>query len=172
MRDDDCDGSIDCADPDCNGVFPCPPARKDPTLIKFGDAGLDLLRGHARLDMTPVDITALRGVGVVLSDPLGALYSGQLATGALTNLGGTFVYRNSDARTRGGIYSLKIRPNGTGYKFSFASYADLSAATDANMRLQFYVGTDAGAAPDGRIFITTAAPWKRTPSGWRAPRDH
>jgi hypothetical protein len=40
------------------------------------------------------------------------------------------------------------------------------------MRLQFYLGEDANAAQDGRIFITLEAPWKQTPNGWRAPKDH
>jgi hypothetical protein len=32
------------------------------------------------------------------------------------------------------------------------------------MRVQFYVGD--------RVFITIDSPWKRTPSGWKAPKDH
>jgi hypothetical protein len=30
--------------------------------------------------------------------------------------------------------------------------------------IQFYIGDD--------VFITRAAPWTQTPSGWRAPKDH
>jgi hypothetical protein len=176
MQDNDCDNLTDCADPDCAIIFPCPTARKDPTLIKFGrGGGLDLLRGHATLDMTPVDIAAMR-VGVLLSNSNGTIYSDGLAAGALTPgpSGTIFRFRDADARTNGGIYSLKIKQHrdGSGYTFSFASYADLSAATDKYMRLQFYIGDDPDAASDGRIFITIDVPWTQTPNGWRAPKDH
>ena len=85
-----------------------------------------------------------------------------------------FRFRNLDARTSGGLYSVKIKRNkdGVSYSFSFGAYGDLSAATDPDMRLQFYIGTDGNAAQDGRIFITLNTPWKRTPHGWRAPKDH
>jgi hypothetical protein len=180
MMDNDCDLLIDCADPDCSSVFPCPTAKKDPTVIRFGREGaLDLIKGHAKLEMAPVDIKAM-AVGVLLSNPNvlpnGTIYAGSLAAGALTPSpsGRIFRFRNPDARTGGGIYSLKIKQarDGSFYTFGFTSYADLSAATDANMRLQFYIGDDANAARDGRIFITIATPWTQTPTGWRAPKDH
>jgi len=175
MIDNNCNGLIDCADPSCSSIFPCLRASKDPTIIRFGPAGsLDLIRGHAKLETTPVDISAM-SVGVLLSNLHGAIYSGSLPAGALTasSSGTIFRFLNSSARTGGGIYSLKIKQNGnTSYTFSFASYGDLSAATDPNMRLQFYIGEDANAARDGRIFITRDQPWMRTPSGWRAPKDH
>ena len=50
MVDDDCDNLIDCLDPDC--PQPCPPAKKDPTDIRFGP-GLDRLRSKAVLEMAP-----------------------------------------------------------------------------------------------------------------------
>jgi hypothetical protein len=176
MVDDDCDLLIDCADPDCFNVFPCPTAKKDPTLIRFGrEDSLDLLKGHAKLEMAPVDIMAMT-VGVLLSNLNGAIYSRELAAGALTPgpTGTLFRYRNSDARSAGGFSKLKIKQNrdGVSYTFSFVAYGNLSAATDPNMRLQFYIGDDPDAARDGRIFITLPAPWTRTPHGWRAPKDH
>jgi hypothetical protein len=176
MVDNDGDGLVDCADPDCALVFPCLVASKDPTIIQFGGAGrLDSIRGHAKLEMAPVDITAMP-VSVLLSNPTGRIYADGLPAGALTASpsGTTFLFRNSDARTNGGMYSLKIKKNrdNSTYTFGFTSYGVLSAATDPNMRLQFYIGDDANAARDGRIFITLDQAWTRTPRGWRAPKDH
>jgi hypothetical protein len=173
--DDDCDQLIDCADPDCTGIFPCPPAKKDPTLIRFGRPGSpDRLGGHAKLEMAPVDLKAMP-VRVLLTNPSGAIYSGGLPAGALTgNSKGTiFRFQNAGARTSGGISSVKIKKNNDGtYTFSFTTYANLSAATDAHMRLQFYIGDDPNAARDGRVFITLNMPWTATAHGWRAPKDH
>jgi len=170
MVDDDCDGKTDCMDPDCDGVPPCPPAPNDPTLIRFGRSGLDLIKGHASLPMSPVDVTASM-VGVLLANQAETIYSASLPAGALTAgpSGTIFRYRNPDARLAGGLYSVKIkqRRDGSAYTFSFTGYGDLSAATDPNMRLQFYVG-ESGDRP----FITINKPWTQTPTGWRAPKDH
>jgi hypothetical protein len=175
MVDDDCDGLIDCFDPDCTGVFPCPRARNNPALIRFGRSGrLDQVSGHAVLDMAPVNLTTM-AVAVLLSNRNGSIYSGELPAGALSPRanGRLFQFRNRDARAEGGIYRVMIRKNqGNSYTFNFTSYGDLSAATDPNMRLQFYIGNDEDAAREGRVFITIDAPWRQTPFGWNAPRDH
>jgi len=164
MIDNDCDGEIDCDDPECQ---PCPPASKDPTVIQFGRTGLDLFRGHVVVQMTPVDIASMQ-IGLLLTNPSDVIYRGVVPAGSLTARGTTFRYSNPDARSAGGIYTLKIAQyrNGSAYRVNFTVYGDLSAATDPAMRLQVYIGD----AP--RPFITSDIPWTRTPSGWRAPRDH
>jgi hypothetical protein len=166
MEDDDCDLLVDCDDPDCNEIEPCPPAKKDPTDIRFGP-GLDRLRSKAVLEMVPVDLSTVR-VGILLSNATTVLYRVEIPGSLLTSRGNgsIFSYRNLAARTEGGLYSLKLRKQrgDRGYAFSTTSYADLSAATDSHMRVQFYVG-DA-------VFITIDTPWKQTPNGWRAPKDH
>jgi hypothetical protein len=164
MIDNDCDNRVDCADPDCNGVPPCPIARKDPTDIRF-EPGLDRLRSQATLDMLPVDIGSAT-VGILLSNSQGVLYEVALPGSALTatSSGKIFRYRHAAARTSGGLYSMKIKQQkGGGYVFSTISYADLTDATP-DMRVQFYVGD--------MVFITTDVPWKQIPLGWRAPKDH
>ena len=166
MLDDDCDLLVDCADPDCNGIPPCPIARKDPTDIRFG-ANLDRLRSKAVLGMIPVDLSTAT-VGILLSNPNEVLYQVTLPGSALTaTSGGNLLgFRNAAARTTGGLYSLKIKKHkdGSGYSFSTVSYADLSGATDPRMRVQFYIGK--------AVFITIDTPWNQIPSGWRAPKDH
>ena len=176
MIDNDCDGLADCQDPECAGLFTCPPARKDPTSIVFGRNGkLDRLKGHAKLTMAATDIEALP-VGILLGDLNGVIYRDALPAGALdASPKGTFYkFRNSAARSTGGMYDLKIKYNGESYTFGFTSYGHglEQRATDSHMRLQFYVGTDANAAADGRVFITIDTPWSKTPNGWRAPKDH
>jgi len=118
-------------------------------------------------------------VGILLSNPNGVLYQVEIPGSLLTpdcEIGKVFRYRNLAARTdpNGGLYSLKIKKQrgGTGYSFSTISYANLSA-TDGppgppqnleKMRVQFYVGD--------LVFITIESPWKRSTTGWKAPKDH
>jgi hypothetical protein len=183
MLDDDCDTLIDCLDPECFPVDPCPPAKKDPTDIRFED-GMDRVRSKAVLQeidspgLMAIDLCAV-DVGILISNPSGKVYSVKIPGSSLTpscSSGKTFRYRNKAARTdpNGGLYSLKIKRQSrdAGYAFSTISYADMSA-TDGpvgppqnleQMRVQFYVGD--------RVFITIDTPWKRTPAGWRAPKDH
>jgi len=164
MLDNDCDLLVDCADPDCNGIPPCPTAKKDPTDIRYG-SGLDRLRSKAVLEMTPVDLSTVT-VGILLSNPNEVLYQVALPGSILTGTGSILRFRNAAARASGGLYSIKIKKHkdGSGYSFSTVSYADLSAATDPRMRVQFYVGDN--------VFITIDTPWKQIPTGWRAPKDH
>lgn len=121
--------------------------------------------------MPPIDLTT-KMIAVLVTNPSGALYRAVLDPGALTPLsnGTIFWFRDLAARTGEGnphgIYSVKLRQHrhNSGYTIRVEAYADLKAATDPRMRIQFYVG-DA-------VFITTDAPWTRLPRGWRAPKDH
>jgi hypothetical protein len=168
--DNDCDGLIDCLDPD-DCPPPCPPASNDPTQIKFSrTGGLDLIRGHATIEPGLTDFMAV-SVGILLSKTEagggGNIYGFTLDAGQLTTTTGkTFRYRNADARANGGVYSVKIKTRRVGYSFSFASYADLSGADTEWMRLQFYVGGET------KPFVTADLPWTQTANGWRAPKDH
>ena len=117
--------------------------------------------------MLPVDVSTV-DVGFLLTNPNQVLYQFEIPGSALTASpnGKIFRYRNLDARNTGGVYELKIKKqrSGSGYSVSTISYADLSAATDPRMRVQFYMGDV--------VFLSLDAPWKQLPSGWRAPKDH
>jgi hypothetical protein len=176
MIDDDCDNLVDCLDPDCppNGM-PCPIAKKDPTDIRFAP-GMDRLRSKAVLeppDGAPVDLSSVN-VGILLTNPNGTLYRVEIPGSLLTPPDGNVRrFRNLAARTdpNGGLYEMKVKRQrgGNGYSVSTISYADLSGATDPQMRVQFYLGD--------QVFITIDTPWKligspQKPIGWRAPKDH
>lgn len=173
MQDDDCDTLIDCADSDCAADPICQPARKDPTTITFGkQPGLDRFRSHATLDVGPLDIPGI-WVGVLLTNPAGVLYEAVLPPGALSPRGNgtTYQFRDPAARTgegnAAGIYTIKLKQHKDqrGYTIKAEAYADLSAATDPMMLIQFYLGGE-------HVFITKAAPWTPMRGGWRAPKDH
>jgi hypothetical protein len=168
MIDDDCDGLIDCLDvmgpdPDC---LPCPPFKKDPTDIRYLP-GLDRLRSKGVLETIPVDLSKV-DVGLLLTNPSQVLYQFEMPGSALTASanGRIFRFRNLAARTTGGVYEIKIKAqkDGSAYSVSTISYADLSAAMDPRMRIQFYLGKV--------VFLSIDTPWKQLPTGWRAPKDH
>ena len=53
-----------------------------------------------------------------------------------------FTYKNPDALTKGGVYKAQIRITryGISYGYKVEAYGDMSAATDPQMALQFYIG--------------------------------
>jgi parallel beta helix pectate lyase-like protein len=170
MQDNDCDGKVDCADPDCNGISPCPRIRKDPSQVRFGPpGGLDVFQSHGKVDMPQVDLSKLT-VGWLLSKSTGVIYRGRLNPGDLvaSPRGTSFRFTDRAARSgagsRNGIYFAKIKKvKDTGFAYSMRAYGDFSAATDAAMSIQFYAGE--------RVFITSDT-WTQIPTGWRAPKDH
>jgi hypothetical protein len=165
MIDDDCDGLVDCDDV-LSCPQPCPNIHKDPSTIRFGQNGaLDIFKSHGRVDPEgSVDMTT-SSVGWVLSNARGVIWSGMLSpSDFVSNATGTsFRYKNIDAKTTRGIYKAKIRISrgGTSYGFKVQAYGDLSAATDANMSIQFYLGT----TPKAYVH---SEPWTRTKTGWKA----
>jgi len=173
MLDDDCDRLIDCTDPDCVGVSPCPSIKKDPTMILFGvSGGRDMLRSNGKLPMSTSIDFGQQQVGWLLSNGRGEIYRATLEAGDLVPLanGKMFKFVDPSARSsagmRGGITVAKIKllRDGSGYSYSMTAYSDLSAATDAAMALQVYVG-------ERRPFIMSDV-WTQIPRGWRAPKDH
>lgn len=172
MLDDDCDGLIDCDDTaDCPP--PCPSIKKDPSTIKFGPpgAGLDAFKSHGRVEPTEsVDVTA-NVVGWVVSNARGAVYRGVLQPSDWTvNTRGTvFRYVDKEARLgagrgkRDGIAKAKLRitRGGTSYGYKVLAYGDLSAATDPDMTIQFYLGNPSKT-------YSHSEPWKHTKAGWKA----
>jgi hypothetical protein len=169
--DNDCDRLIDCADPDCAEVVPCKPIRRDPARISFGPpgAGLDIFRSHGRIVPSRVYDLRADAVGWLVSNARGAVYRGLLQPGDLVpdESGSRFFFTDADARagtpSRGGLYKVKLLIGSRGNLYYWVkAYGDLSAATDGNLALQFYVGSQA--------FIVQGE-WRRTPRGWMMQRS-
>jgi hypothetical protein len=164
MVDDDCDGLVDCDDvADC--PLPCPPILKDPSTIRFGkNGGLDRFDSHGRVEPeNPVDM-GNSDVGWVLSNNRGVIWSGTLSPSQFrsTASGNTFRYTNPAARTQGGIFRalIRITRQGTSYGYKVRAYGDMSAATDADMSIQFYLGNPPEAYIHSELWTRNAAGWK------------
>ncbi|HJQ85191.1 MAG TPA: hypothetical protein VKA21_13995 [Candidatus Binatia bacterium] len=171
MVDNDCDGPIDCQDPDCAGIAPCPRIRKDPTIIRFGHPGTgrDVMTSHGKIALPFVDMTAV-DVSWLVSNRRGEIFRATVPAGAFRPGAGFRTYRYRDGGVRAGdrhagIYSARLRRlrDGSGYSYNVQAYGDLSRATDADMTIQIYVGD--------QVFIMSAT-WLPMPGGWRAPKDH
>jgi hypothetical protein len=168
MVDEDCDLLFDCDDPDCAGIAPCPPIKKDPTKIIF-DAygGLDRMTSHGRVEPgTTIDVSTVE-VGWMISKAGKPIYRGALIPGDFRANPKHTVFRFTDREARQGrgrrfgIYRAKIRitRKGTSYGYRIDAFGDFSGADTANMSIQFYIGD--------QIFIHDK-PWRRTSYGWRA----
>jgi hypothetical protein len=166
MADDDCDGVIDCDDPDCAGIDTCPPIKRDPARIIFGAPGeLDLFTSHGRVEPTESIDPGSVEVGWMVSNARGHVYRGALISGDFNanRKRTTFRYKDRGARhgnsRRFGIYRAKIRitRGGTSYGYKIKAYGDLSAATDPDMVIQFYIGD--------QVWIHDK-PWIPRSNGW------
>ena len=167
MLDDDCDGLIDCMDPDCP---PCPPIRREPSGIQFDATGrgLDRFKSHGRVRLrVPLDdVTDVR-VAWLLTNASGIIYQASLLPGDLTprHAGSYYFFKDPGAHLGQGIRDglarvLILVGNDGNLRYKVEGFGDMSTATDPEMTLQFYVGDE--------VFVFPAT-WRRTPSGWIAP---
>jgi cysteine-rich repeat protein len=167
LMDEDCDGLVDCDDPDCTDTTPCGPIKKDPSTIKFDAIGdLDLFKSHGRVEPGgPVDVDG-GPIGWAVTNAQGTIFRGTLHGIELTTNAkrSVFRFRDRNARTggtRSGIEKAKVRVtrSGTSYGYKVKAYGDFSGAVDPNMSIQFEIG--------GKTYVHSEA-WKRTSSGWKA----
>src|SRR5581483_4048560 len=139
MLDDDCDGLIDCDDPDCRpgvcldgadaggacgtvqsqevcnfggGTCSCPHIFQDPTKIKFGKTGqLDMLTSHGRVVIPGDTDVAGSPLAWLLTNRDGEIYRATLPAGSVAVLanGNFFKYQNKAAKTAGGVYKMTLK---------------------------------------------------------------
>lgn len=147
------------------GVCHCPSIRKDPTKIKFGKpGGLDVFTSHGRVVIEGTIDVGGSELGWLISNSRGSVFLAALPPGTLqADLSKTdFRYLNKAAKTTGGIRKAQIRVSRgrTSYGYRVEAYGDMSKATDAQMSIQFYIGSQSTPA----IHKET---WTRTKWGWK-----
>jgi hypothetical protein len=177
--DDDGDGLVDCADPDCPvnvqvcgfdcRLAACQDIKKDPAVIRFnGRGGPDMFWIHGHFLADPdIDFTRDR-FAVMLSNEKGMIYQGMLVPGEMRRkIGGKgrYVFRDSEARAgRGaadgiGRVGMRLRAHGVEMYvyFRLRAYGDFSAADVPVMTTQIAAGDHTG---------TLTAEWKKKSYGW------
>jgi hypothetical protein len=134
--------------------------------------GLDQFTSHGKVNAPQSVDVANQEVGFVLSNRGGVIYRGVLLPGDLSSRSNTMYFRYKDPAARlghgqrDGIYSAKIQVGFRGtISYHVKSYANLSAATDADMSIHFYIGTGSQLHAWG-----TSGTWRRTSHGWVAGR--
>jgi hypothetical protein len=143
---------------------------KDPSKIRLSSTHLDQFKAHGVLvPMAGTSTDFSTGeVSIALTlpatTPPDRAYAGRLvfetslpsgAVGARTN--GGFKYKNRDAKTTGGIYSLTATPTNDGtFKLTILSYGDLSAA-EADMITHITVSG---------VQWSVHGLWRQTKTGW------
>ncbi len=191
--DDDGDGLIDCADPDCEmGVASCDVdcvlrnscvvLSRDPAVISFptgGDRSVDRSAdGPGRFafhgKMIPMsDVDPLRdGFVVTLINAEGEIFRAEVKPADIeARSTKRYAYRARDkeaVQRDGGIARLSIRVRTesgvVGYGIRVEAYGDFSRATLPEMTTQAYLGDDVG-------FVT--ATWSGEVGHWKlAPKDY
>ncbi len=181
--DNDGDGLVDCADPDCTGgsqidpspscgatcveVPACKPILDDPAIIRIHpDPRRSLFKFHGRVLAAPEDFDPMeQGFGLVVSNEDGVIFRAELLPGDFTcrKLRCKFKDRlaRSGAGRRDGIYTLRTRfkqlDGEWTYTFTVKVFTDLSRATTPRMTTQVY-------GVDGVGFLTSD--WRAKGEGW------
>lgn len=182
FKDDDGDGRVDCADPDCSAeAKPCgtdcqfgPVCRgieDDPAVIVFAKPGkLGFFRIHGRIPLGTPDFVPLEeSFTLAITNDSTTVYIQELPPGNLEPQSAAqnnrFGFKNRFARDNGGFEKVSVRVrdySGITYLvFKVRAYGDFSAATEALMTTVFVMGDDIG---------TLRARWTQTNKGWRLRR--
>lgn len=169
--DNDDDALIDCDDPDCGCLQITPVCNHAcPGRIAFRPKkpGHDLFGFQASFVPTQSIDPSTSVVGVTITNANGIIWSATLLPGDLIRHGDKYLFRDKTAKTgpgvRGGLFQLKLKekpdanPQAGLWRIHIRGYADLSAATGAEMSVQVVVGNEA--------FERTAT-WQANKKGWR-----
>ena len=178
--DNDFDGLVDCADPDCcedlvqQGCgLDCQPAAfckailNDPAVIKLNGTGADFFKFHGRVAVNPAVLNPLvDGFSVQLSNSSGIIYSGTLLPGdMIAKSAGRYFWKDKSAKNGVGVRDGLFRVRGVVRKFDNSffytikvkAYGDLSAAVEPTMTTQISGVND--------VAVLTAT-WVQKKSGW------
>ncbi len=163
-----CVGVPSC-DATCNEVLACEPLGPDPSIIKLYDDRPDLLKMHMlfipRSELFPVT----EGFALLVTNASGVVYLGRLLENDLLprdSSGKRFAFKDRTAKNgtglRDGLYKVNVRlrtyQGDPAYSFKIRAYADLSAATVADMTTQIAIGNDTTFLP---------ATWRQSSTGWK-----
>jgi hypothetical protein len=180
--DDDGDGRIDCADPDCplgiatcgedgEEVPPCERIRRDPAKIRFDThaTGADSIKVHGRFFLHSDVELGVEGFSLLLTNVRGVVFHGTLAEGELHRKRGgkgRYVFVDRQARNGGpgdadNLFRVSVRVRNVdglpAAVFRVRAYGDLSLATERLMTLQVTIGDDVA---------VLEAPWRERSRGW------
>jgi hypothetical protein len=192
MVDDDCDGLIDCSDPNCGptkciggtengqecasdqgsaacadggGMCQCPTIKKDPTTIRFGRPGLtlDRFQSHGRLVLPAgVDVMA-SDVGFLLSNLNGSIYQVVLPAGSLTSNSNGTSFRYGDLKARTRGGLRKVRIRAT--RGTFRYWVEAYGDMSRAVDSNMAIQVYLANQPTSAIH---AESWLRTRYGWKA----
>jgi len=180
MVDNDFDGLVDCADPDCcedleqQGCgLDCQPAAfckailNDPAVIKLNGTDPDFFKFHGRVAVNPAVLNpVVDGFSVQLSNSSGIIYSGTLLPGdMIAKSPARYMWKDKTAKNGVGVRDGLFRVRGVVRKFDGAffyaikvkAYGDFSAADEATMTTQVSGVDD--------VAVLTAT-WQSKKSGW------